>query len=118
MSFAFVCAIYGIRVFSVSVASKKLAKESTRLQMKLNEAYKRLEDYQEVPTDMLSSAIGGMGLEGILNQLGIDPKILNNPLVRGFIDKYAPTLMEKLASGEIGGTQKDKDKKSPFIGQV
>lgn len=35
-----------------------------------------------------------------MNELGIDPGILKNPLVKGLIDKYAPRLIEKL--GEKG----------------
>jgi hypothetical protein len=47
----------------------------------------------------VASALGDIGIEGIMGELGIDPKLLNNPLVKGLIDRYAPKLIERLSNG-------------------
>jgi hypothetical protein len=40
-----------------------------------------------------------------MGELGIDPKLLNNPLVKGLIDKYAPKLIERLSSADKSKSQ-------------
>jgi hypothetical protein len=76
--------------------------------MKITDAKKHVEEYDiGSPKEMLSSIVGDVGIDGLLSQLGIDPKILNNPLVRGYIDKYAPSILEKLKGASTDEKQKD-----------
>ena len=48
---------------------------------------------------IVGKGLGNIGIEGIMEELGIDPGLLKNPLVKGLIDKYAPRLIEKMAKG-------------------
>jgi hypothetical protein len=57
---------------------------------------------------LVASGLGDLGIEGIMGELGIDPKLLNNPLVKGLIDKYAPKLIERLSKGGEGNEQQGK----------
>ena len=65
----------------MSQASKKLAAESQKLQLKLNQARTIVSDFSEKPQDFL----GGLGVEGIMDALGV-PSIFK-PIAKGFIDK-------------------------------
>jgi hypothetical protein len=63
--------------------------------------------YNEVSADrgeIVKGALGDIGIEGIMNELGIDPAILNNPMVKGIIAKYAPRVIEQLSKKTEGGT--------------
>ena len=50
--------------------------------------------------DIVASGLGDIGIEGIMNELGIDPGILKNPLVKGLIEKYAPRVIEQVSKGK------------------
>ena len=52
--------------------------------------------------DIVKSAIGDIGIEGLMGELGIDPAILNNPMVKGLIAKYAPRVIEQLSKQKPG----------------
>ena len=57
---------------------------------------------------IVAKGLGDIGIEGIMHELGIDPKLLNNPLVKGLIDRYAPKLIERLSKGGEGNEQQGK----------
>jgi hypothetical protein len=101
MFMGFFGAIYSIRTIWQKIIGDKYIKESKKLQLLYNNIKREYGDLVEEPSDFISSAIGGMGIDGLLSELGINPSILNNPLVKGFIDKYAPTILEKIKSGDI-----------------
>ena len=54
----------------------------------------------EKPNQMVAGALGDIGIDGIMQELGIDPGLLKNPLVKGLIDRYAPKLIERLGDGK------------------
>jgi hypothetical protein len=60
-------------------------------------------DFKDRPEAVIQGALGDIGIEGIMNELGIDPGLLKNPLVKGLVDKYAPKLLGQLSKkGEQG----------------
>jgi len=101
MLMTFFGVIYSIRTVWQKIIGDKYIKESKKLQLLYNNIKREYGDLVEEPSDFIGSAIGGMGIDGLLSELGINPSILNNPLVKGFIDKYAPTILEKIKKGEI-----------------
>jgi len=60
-------------------------------------------EMSEVRGKAVATALGDIGIEGIMEELGIDPKLLNNPLVKGLINQYAPRLLEQLSKGGKDG---------------
>jgi len=80
--------------FGVKPQTKRLMEESKKLQLKINQI--RNEVGSGDGEKLIKGAIGDIGIEGLMDEFGIDPKLLNNPLVRGLIDKYAPRLIETL----------------------
>lgn len=90
------------------LVADKYTKAEARLRLKLNEATSYFKGNTEKAPDFIQKAIGNVGIDGIMEELGIDPGILNNPLVKGLIDKYAPRLIEQLqnkATGEKGNSK-------------
>jgi hypothetical protein len=85
-------------VYRYLVADKYIAAEK-RLRLKLNEATSYFRGDTEKAPDFIQKALGNVGIEGLMNEFGIDPSILNNPLVKGLIDKYAPRVLEQLKKG-------------------
>lgn len=79
--FSFVLGVLLIWWVGMSKASQKLAAESQKLQLKLNQAKTIVSDFSEKPQDFL----GGLGVEGIMDALGV-PSIFK-PIAKGFIDK-------------------------------
>jgi hypothetical protein len=55
--------------------------------------------------NIVTKGLGEIGISGILDQLGIDSKILNNPIAKGLIDRYAPKIMEQLSKKVEGGNE-------------
>lgn len=103
---AFIVAMTFIFVLYRSRVGNKYLEAEKRLRIKLNEATSYFKGDTEKAPDFIGKAIGGLGVEGIMNELGIDPKLLNNPLVKGLIDRYAPKLIEQLTKkGVTNGQQ-------------
>lgn len=90
MIFAFVLGICTIWWVGLSNASKKLADESKKLQLKLNQAKQVVNDFSDNPQDVL----GGIGIDGIMDAFGV-PAIFK-PIARGIIDKVTanPELLQ------------------------
>lgn len=87
------------------LVADKYIKAEARLRLKLNEATSYFKGNSDKAPEFLQKAIGNVGIGGIMDELGIDPSILNNPLVKGLIDRYAPKVIEQLqkkATGETG----------------
>ncbi len=105
VTLASLCTLTGMYLaFKVFVKNKLLqAENKLRLRMQSFEA--KYSDFKDHPEAVITGALGDIGIEGIMNELGIDPKLLNNPLVKGLIDKYAPKLIERLSKqgGEDNG---------------
>jgi len=65
-------------------ATKKYIEESKKLQLKLNQAKAIVNEYSENPKDFIGGAMGDMGVDGIIDALGI-PAIFK-PIAKGFVD--------------------------------
>ena len=74
----------------------RLIQQSKKLQLLMNKIPRDSLEMLEKPSNLISSGLGDIGIEGIMNELGIDPGILKNPLVKGLIEKYAPRVLEGL----------------------
>lgn len=89
-----------IWVFGVRPQTKRLQEESKKLQLKINQFKNEIGEYGGNSEDLVKGALSGIGIDGMMDQLGIDPNILKNPLVKGLVDKYAPRLLEQFAKGK------------------
>ena len=108
LTIVFVCAIFSIYVLYKFLIADKYLKAEAKLRLKLNEATSYFKGESEKVPDFLQKSIGSIGIDGIMAELGIDPALLNNPLVKGLIDKYAPKLIERLSKGGEGNEQQGK----------
>jgi len=86
----------------------KYIDQANKLKSQIAKIRQDFPELSEVRGKAVASAIGDIGIEGIMNELGIDPKLLNNPLVKGLIDKYAPRLIKRLSKGGEGNEQGPK----------
>jgi hypothetical protein len=77
----------------------KLIEQSQKLKSQIAKIRQDFPELGEVRGKAVASALGDIGVEGIMEELGIDPKLLNNPLVKGLINQYAPRLLERLGNG-------------------
>jgi hypothetical protein len=74
----------------------KLIEQSQKLKSQIAKIRQDFPELGEVRGKAVASAIGDIGIEALMDELGIDPKLLSNPLVKGLINQYAPRLLEKL----------------------
>ena len=86
-------------VYRYLVADKYIAAEK-RLRLRLNEATAYFRGDSEKAPDFIQKSIGNIGIEGLMQEFGIDPAILNHPLAKGLIEKYAPRVLEQLSKGK------------------
>jgi hypothetical protein len=97
ITLVFVCIMGLLMVLYRLWVGNKYTQAEQRLRIKLNEATSYFKGNSEKAPEFIGKAIGGLGVEGIMEELGIDAGILKNPLVRGLIDKYAPKVLEQLS---------------------
>jgi hypothetical protein len=97
--------VLNLFLFRVKPQIKRLQEESKKLQLKINQV--RAEVGSGEGSNLIKSALGEVGLDGIMDELGIDPGILKSPIVRGLIDRYAPKIIEQITKkeGAENGTQ-------------
>ena len=114
---ALLASLYALIKWFLNANIKRLSAEfDEKLRNHTNKMSKFRQDFAEFahePRDVVSGALGEIGIEGIMNELGIDPKLLSNPLVKGLIDKYAPRLIEQLSKGKNGITTQSQE--SPLL---
>lgn len=85
-------------LFGIRPQIKRLVDESHKLQLKINNIKAEIGDYTEnTGAGLVKNSIGTIGIDGLMKELGIDPSILKNPLVRGLVDRYAPKVLDVLA---------------------
>jgi len=86
-----------LKMYDKLVLANKLLENSQKLSGQISRAMQELPDLRRAGPEYVSGALGDIGIAGIMNELGIDPGILKNPLVKGLVDKYAPRVLEQLA---------------------
>jgi hypothetical protein len=96
---AFLCVIGAFLCVYRYFLGNRLVDQAAKLRSQIAKIRQDFPELEQKRSDIVASALGDMGIEGIMDELGIDPKLLNNPLVKGLVDKYAPRLMETLNKG-------------------
>lgn len=104
---AFVCATIGLLCLYRYFLGNKLLDATKKLRAEINRMPKEVLDFTRNPSANIGSAIGDIGIEGIMEELGIDPGLLKNPLVKGLIEKYAPRVLESM--GKNGKNTKTEE---------
>jgi hypothetical protein len=104
---AFVCVVAALMCVYRYFLGNKLTAQASKLKSQMANIKQWMPELEEKPGKIVASGLGDIGIEGIMKELGIEPGILNNPLVKGLIDRYAPKILEQLASkGENAQTPK------------
>jgi hypothetical protein len=98
-SIAFIFVLYRLWLGDKYIAA------ANKLKSQMANIRQNFPELEEKKNKLVASALGDIGIEGIMGELGIDPKLLNNPLVKGLIDKYAPKLIERLSSADKSKSQ-------------
>ena len=104
----FVCVTVGLLCLYRYFLGNRLVEQTKKLRAEINRFPKDALDFSRNPSEKLGSAIGDIGIEGIMEELGIDPGLLKNPLVKGLIEKYAPRILESMG-GKNGGKSKSEE---------
>lgn len=86
----------------------RLLRQADKLRNEINRIPKDYAKILREPSDIVGSAIGDMGIGGILKEFDIDPDILKNPIIRGLIDRYAPRVLEQLNKQKGGGCSEQR----------
>jgi hypothetical protein len=94
---AFVCVIVGLLLVYRYFLGNRLTAQANKLKSQIANLKQTYPELQENRSSLVASGISNLGIEGIMDELGIDPGLLRNPLVKGLIDKYAPKLIERLS---------------------
>ena len=109
VTLAFVCVIGAILCVYRFYLGNKLIDQAAKLKSQIAKIRQDFPELEQKRSSIVAGALGDIGVEGIMEELGIDPGLLKNPLVKGLIDKYAPKLIERLAKGgEDPGQQQPK----------
>lgn len=99
VTLAFVCVLGGLLCVYRYYLGNKLIDQANKLKSQIAKIRQDFPELEQKRSAIVASAIGDIGIEGIMGELGIDPKLLNNPLVKGLINQYAPRLIEQLSKG-------------------
>lgn len=102
---AFICVCVGLLCLYRYFLGNRLTAQANKLKSQianLKQTYPELADNRR---EIVASGIGDLGVSAIMEELGIDPGILKNPLVKGLVDKYAPRLIEQLSKGAKNGNE-------------
>ena len=81
----------------------RLIEQSQKLKSQIAKIRQDFPELEQKRSEIVAGALGDIGIDGILNELGVDPGLLKNPLVKGLIDRYAPRLLESLNKQQKGG---------------
>lgn len=111
ITLAFVCVITGLLLVYRYYLGNRLIDQAAKLKSQMAKLRQDFPELGEIRGKAVAGAIGEIGINGILSELGIDPSIINNPLVKGLIDKYAPRLIDQLGKK----TATDKEDKSQWL---
>jgi len=104
---AFTCVLVALLLVYRYFLGNRLVEQTKKLRAEINRVPKEVLEFSRNPSENIGSAIGDIGIDGIMNELGIDPSILKNPLVKGLIEKYAPRVLEQLNKGGKGGSSEE-----------
>lgn len=97
---SFLCVISGLLCVYRYFLGNRLTAQAQKLKSQLATIKQWYPEIEQNRGNIVAKGLGDIGIDGIMSELGIDPKLLSNPLVKGLIDKYAPRLIEQLSKGK------------------
>ncbi len=97
VTLAFVCVLGALFCVYRYYLGNKLIDQSNKLKSQIARIRQDFPELEQKREQIVAGAIGDIGVSGIMSELGIDPGILNNPLVKGLVEKYAPRVIETLS---------------------
>jgi hypothetical protein len=103
--------IYGLYSLNKILLTNKLVEESAILKGRIAKFRQDYGSFSQKPSDVVANSLGEIGIDGILDELGIDKSILANPLVKGLIKTYAPKIIE----GITNKTREQQGNAPPFM---
>jgi len=109
VTLAFLCVLGALFCVYRYFLGNKLIEQSQKLKSQIAKIRQDFPELGEVRGKAVVSALGDVGLEGIMEELGIDPGLLANPLVRGLIDRYAPKILDQLSKKTTGEKAESKE---------
>ena len=117
VTLAFVCVLGGLLCVYRYYLGNKLIEQSNKLKSQIAKIRQDFPELSQKRSDMVAGAIGEIGVDGILDELGI-PAVFK-PLAKGFIDKiasdpkilqgYAEKLGIKLPAGANGNKSEGEE---------
>jgi hypothetical protein len=102
ITLAFASVLAGLLCVYRYFLGNRLTAQANKLKSQMANIKQTFPELEEKRGQLVAGALGDIGIEGIMHELGIDPKLLSNPLVKGLIDKYAPRLIEQLSKKSTG----------------
>lgn len=103
----FTCVVVALLLVYRYFLGNRLNAQANKLKSQMANLKQNFPELEERRREIVASGIGEIGIEGIMEEIGIDPGILKNPLVRGLIDKYAPKLIERFAQNGKNSESKE-----------
>jgi hypothetical protein len=100
-----ICVIYATKLFRDLLLKDKLLEAERKLRSRIANFEANYGEIREKTPGLIGNALGELGIESIMGELGIDPGILNNPMVRGLIKSYAPKILDQIQKKTEGSTQ-------------
>jgi len=102
VTLAFVCVLGALFCVYRYFLGNKLIEQSQKLKSQIAKIRQDFPELSEKRSSIVAGALGDIGIEGIMEELGIDPGLLANPLVKGLIDRYAPKILDQLSKKTTG----------------
>jgi hypothetical protein len=100
-----VCILASLLVFYRYFLGNKLNAQADKLKSQMANIRRDFPELGRNPKEFVGSTIGDIGIQGIMEEMGIDPSLLSNPLVKGLISKYAPRILEQISKKQEQGKQ-------------
>ena len=105
----FVCVLGAFLCVYRYYLGNRLVANSNKLKSMMANIKQQIPELEEKRSQIVASGLGDIGIEGIMQELGIDPGLLKNPLVKGLVEKYAPRLIEQLGKGANGNKSQTQE---------
>ena len=93
----FICVVTALLLVYRYYLGNRLTAQANKLKSQMATIKQWYPEIEQNRGSIVASGLGDIGISGIMEELGIDSKILNNPLIRGLIEKYAPRIIEQVS---------------------
>lgn len=99
----FICVVTALLLVYRYYLGNRLNAQANKLKSAMANIKQNFPELAEKRGELVASGIGDIGITGIMEELGISPDILRNPLVKGIIEKYAPRVLDQISKGVKNG---------------